>query len=226
MKLTDLKEARPGEPQFFGHPSRDHSYEKLQTLEGTEWPYDEKYPGMVNGDVRVDHNNLVDLKGSPRLVHGKFWCNNNSLRNLDGGPRRVREAYHAYENQLTSVKGAPTECGSLHLDSNKLTEIDGPLGNVIGDIDLNDNQLTHLKNIHKLIEHCGGELKIAGNKIKSHILGILLIPGLKSVNMDDANLETELNRLLPNERGMDAVLELQADLIQNYNGRYDEHAKL
>lgn len=220
MKLNHLYEVRPGEPDVQQGPS-DRSWEKLETLDDVEWPDVSKIV-----DVRVDHNKLTSLNGCPREVPGKFWANDNQLESLEGGPEKVGIAYHAYNNKLTSLKGAPKYTGSLDVSANELPEIDEVLEHVGGDLDLNDNKLTHLKNIHKKVKFCGGMLKLAGNKIQSNVLGVLLIPGLQSVNMDNAALEHELNQFLPNKNGMQSVIECQDILIAKYKGKFDEFAKL
>lgn len=220
MKLQQLHEIRPGEPDI-QQGATDRSWEKLESLDDVEWPAVDKIV-----DVRVDHNKLTSLNGCPRQVPGKFWANDNQLESLEGGPEKVGIAYHAYNNKLKTLKGAPKYTGTFDVSANELTDIDEVLEHVGGDLDLSDNQLTNLKNIHKKIKFCGGQLKLAGNSLESNVLGVLLIPGLQSVNMDHAMLEHELNQFLPNNRGMEAVIECQDRMIDKYKGKFDEYAKL
>src|SRR5574343_261664 len=210
MKLSQLNEIRPGEPDWKLPLTSDHSHEKLYDLSNLDWPSEDEIT-----DIRIDHNYLKDMHGVPKSIPGKFWCNNNQLTSLEGGPERVAGAYHAYENKLTSLKGAPLYAGSLHVDANELTEIDAVIQHVEGVLDLSDNKITSISNLHKKVKHCG-ELRVAGNPLKGGILGVLLIPGLQRVNMSSATLEDEINRLLPNTRGMEAVLELQDILMDKY----------
>jgi len=215
MKLQQLHEEDWKVPRPW-----DHSRETLYDLEHLDWP-----PTDEIRDIRVDHNFLISLDGVPTKIPGKFQCNNNNLRNLVGGPTYVGGDYRAQDNKLTSMKGAPKHAGSLHLDANDLTEIDEVLEYIGGTLDLNDNKIKSLKGIHKKIKHCG-ELLLAGNPIEEAVLGVLLIPGLQSVNMNIASLEQELNDFLPNTRGMAAVLECQDILLEKYKGKFDRFAVL
>jgi hypothetical protein len=132
-------------------------------------------------------------------VGGDFSCYSNQLTSLTGAPASVTGDFHCYNNQLTSLTGAPTS--------------------VTGHFDCQGNKLTSLKDIHKYIKSIAGDFYLADNPIKSHVLGLLKIKGLKSVELDNEEVEKILNKYLPEGD----ILDCQQELIE---AGFDDYAQL
>lgn len=83
------------------------------------------------------------------------------------------------------------ECGE-----NELTSLEGAPSIVNGDVNATENRIASLKDIHKVFKKItgvahggrGGEIDLRGNPIKSHVLGLLKIEGLKRVIIGFINL--------------------------------------
>ena len=130
------------------------------TIDGKTLPVE----GTWQGDFEGFNNRLTSLEGAPTSVGGHFYCS---------------------FNKLTSLKFAPTSVGgNFDCDSNKLTSLEGAPTSIGGDFDCRRNQLTSLKDVHKQIKKIDGVFSLRENKIKSHVLGLLLIEGLTEVDSD------------------------------------------
>jgi hypothetical protein len=136
---------------------------------------------------------------------GDFNCyNNKQLTSLAGAPASVGGHFGCFNNkQLTSLAGAPASVGS--------------------DFNCANNKLTSLAGIHKIIKKMDGEFYASSNDIKSHVLGLLMIPGCKKVKLDNKEVEDILNKYLPNTGGNQWVMQCQTELIE---AGYREYAKL
>lgn len=159
-------------------------------------------PDTVIGSFMCANNKLVSLKGCPSEIAGDFFCSDNDLTSLEGGPKIVDGCYQARDNQLISLKGVPDTINWLVLSNNKLTSLRG---------------------IEKLIKNTTGlaMININNNPIKSHILGLLMIPGLKNVQFHIKDVEEIINKNLG--KGRTGVLDAQADLIA---AGYPDYAQL
>jgi hypothetical protein len=127
-------------------------------INGKTLPVEGKWEGVF--DCR--HNQLTSLEGAPSSVGGDFYCFSNKLTSLEGAPSSVGGIFACSNNQLTSLEGAPSSVGGIFACSN--------------------NQLTSLKDIHRQIKKINGYFYCDENPIKSHVLGLLLIDGLKSID--------------------------------------------
>lgn len=142
---------------------------------------------------------LTNLKGAPHVIKGDAWFGANHLKNLSGTLHEVH--------------------GDLNLNRNSLTSLEGDVHS-IDTLNASYNNLKSLKGIHKVFKHVS-HLIVDHNPIKSHVLGVLLIPGLEDVvfNIDGFQedplykAEKIINRYLPNTHGMAAVLECQDEMI-------------
>ncbi len=80
---------------------------------------------------------------------------------------------------LMSLEGLPDVVqGSFWADHNEIVQLEGFSSKVYGDVELGNNRLGHLKDIHKCFTQIGGFMHLHANPIQSHILGLLLIPNL------------------------------------------------
>jgi hypothetical protein len=151
-----------------------------------------KQPEHVDGDFYCSDNKLTSLEGAPSSVGGNFFCSDNKLTSLERAPSSVGGTFFCSDNKLTSLEGAPSSVG--------------------GDFFCTANKLTSLHNIHKQIKHIGSEhADFNNNPIKSHVLGLLLIDGLKYVFLDNKKVEEIITKHLLGERD---VFACQEELIE------------
>jgi hypothetical protein len=177
-------------------------------------------PTSVTGDFYCYSNKLTSLTGAPASVGGDFSCRGNQLTSLTGAPTSVTGNFYCASNELTSLTGAPASVGGdFSCTSNKLTSLTGAPASVGGDFSCSNNQLTSLKDIHKYIKSIGKTFYLADNPIKSHVLGLLKIKGLKSVELDNKEVEKILNKYLPEGD----ILDCQQELIE---AGFDAYAQL
>ena len=176
----------------------------LTSLEGA--------PSSVGGEFSCSRNNLTSLEGAPSSVSGNFYCYDNNLTSLKGAPSSVGGEFSCSRNNLTSLEGAPSSVGGdFHCSDNKLTSLEGAPSSVGGKFYCYDNKLTSLHNIHKQIKHVGRIADFIGNPITSHVLGLLMIDGLKEVNLDNKEVEKIIDRHLSGDRD---VFACQEELIE------------
>jgi hypothetical protein len=160
------------------------------------------------GDFACRDKDLTTLEGVLRSVAGteitsvggSFNCNNNKLTSLKGCPKIVGGDFFCSNNLLTSLEGAPEIIGV--------------------DFFCTFNNLTSLEGIHKIIKEINGGFYARKNPIKSHVLGLLLIKGLKQIRLgfstftdEFSEVQTILNKHLPNNIGNKGVLACQSDLL-------------
>lgn len=146
--------------------------------------------------------NLTSLEGAPSSVAGSFYVDHNHLDSLKGAPVHVGGGLFCSHNRLISLEGAPSFIGESFFCSN--------------------NELTSLKDIHLQIEHIGSRAYFDGNPIEGHVLGLLLISGLKEACLHDRFVHLIINKYLPS-KGMESVLLCQEELIL---AGFDEYAQL
>ncbi len=151
--------------------------------------------------VPVSFNNLhlISLEGSPIETGGDFHCSGNSLSDLYGGPKKVGAEYYCGWNGLSSFEGiAPIIGGGVHAES---------------------NQISNLKDIHKMIKEMNGHFDLTANPVESHILGLVKIPGVKVCSFSNPKLAAIMNKYLP----LGDMFDCQEELIEN---GYEEYAQL
>jgi hypothetical protein len=127
-----------------------------------------------------------------------FSCSGLDLDSLEGGPRVTKADFFCSRNNLKSLKHGPVSVGgSYRCINNKLTTLEG-IAPVITDVlSCRKNNLTWLRNIHKQISEINGQANFKGNPIKSHVLGLLKIKGLKRVELDNEKVQVIVNKYLP-----------------------------
>jgi hypothetical protein len=213
----------------------DCGYNKLETLEGA--------PQEVGGRFMCDSNLLKTLKGAPPRVGGGFNCADNELETLEGGPVEVGLNYFCSNNKLTSLKGMPrtingdfwcfknrltsfegcarTIRGSLYGQHNKLlTSLEGGPSFVGMDVHLsNCPKLTSLQNIHLHFPEVHGSFDLDNTNVRGHMLGLLLVHGLRDISIDDTKLWSILRKYLNGGNLIACAVEL-------IEAGYKEQAKL
>lgn len=175
--------------------------------------------GHVLKSFTANQVNLRTLEGMPHTVDGSFDCIlNTDLKSAVGGPTYVGGYCNYGDNGLTTVEGLPTFIGTrLYLDNNPLTS---------------------LHNIHKHVKQLGGMIRLnersRKSSVKSNVLGLLMIHGLKCVDLDDVTgeifYETDndwqqiVNKYLlrPGDHS-EHIYDCQMDLV---DAGYEEYAKL
>jgi hypothetical protein len=189
------------------------SSNSLTSLEGS--------PSEVSGYFYCTRNSLTSLVGAPSDVSGGFYCLNNKLTSLEGAPSKVGGNFYCDYNKLISLEGAPSKVGgNFSCDNNKLTSLEGAPSKVGGYFSFVHSKLTSLEGIHLRIKHIGGQANFERNPIKSHVLGLLLIDGLKKISLDNTEVEKIINKYLRGDRD---VFECQNELM---DAGLDEYAQL
>jgi hypothetical protein len=238
----DLSLGRLGLTSLIGCPQRVQggfscANNKLETLEGA--------PQEVGSHFMCYSNQLKTLKGAPPRVGGGFVCNDNQLKTLEGGPVEVGSHYICSNNKLTSLKGMPriingdfwcygnqltsfegcaqTIQGGLYCQKNRLlVSLEGGPSFVDGDVDLsNCSKLTSLQNIHLHFPEVHGSFILVNTNVRKHMLGLILVRGLKDINIDDTKLWSILHKYL--NKGNNHLLTCALELA---DAGYDEQAKL
>ena len=187
--------------------------------------YHEVFPGRFD----VSYMGIEKMKNAPKHIQGYFNCARNLLTSLEGGPEIVDEYYSAIHNQLTTLKGCPKiVLGQFSVANNDLTEIDY-FPDEVGSFSASENKITNLHDIHKKIKKVKEGIWLNRNPIKSHILGLCLIPGLTKVYLDNHELQSIINTYLfrynePSHASRKANLfEVQEELI---DAGYEQYAQL
>lgn len=125
----------------------------------------------------------------------------------------MADSFDADRKGLSSLEGAPAHIrGSLYCSGNELTSLEGVPARIDGYFHCTNNKLTSLKDIHLQIKHIGRGVYFERNSIKSHVLGLLLIDGIKMARIGYSKVDDILNRHIPS-KGMESVLEAQDELI-------------
>ena len=166
----------------------------------------------VTGSFDCGNNQLKSLEGCPQTVGGNFDCWNNHLKSLEGCPQTVGGGFICFSNQLKSLEGCPqTVRYSFDCSSNQLESLEGCPQIVGGGFDCSNNpSLTSLARINFYVHEINGTAgaNFSGCPIKSNILGLLKISGLKKVKFDDKQLEEIMNKYLPMGDSTDCIDDL------------------
>jgi len=151
--------------------------------------------------------NITSLAGSPTSVPGEFRITNNRLKTFAGGPEEIGGNFLTSGTTIKSLAGFPKE--------------------VRGNIMINEGSLKDFHNFHKHLEKAGGntQLYIADIAKKENILGVLLVPGIKSLSKwttvgksdvaptgNDKTVIDIINKYLPNTSGVSAINKCSLEL--------------
>ena len=169
-----------------------------------------------------EERSVLSVKGKqPNTFTGEFICAGRKLTSLEGSPRVVSGIFKCYDNKLKSLVGGPVKVGSDYTCAlNKLESLEG-VAEIIGrNFNCHTNKLKDLKDIHKKIKFVGCFIQCENNPIKSHVVGLLLIDGLKEVLLDNKKVQDIINKHLSTDRD---VLDCIDELIE---AGYPEFAQL
>jgi len=172
---------------------------------------------MKINDLIENHDEVADVDTLLRdrgWTINQLWADNNkytldlrgrNLKSLKGCPSSVLGSVWANNNYLTSLEGIPKAIGVT--------------------LFIQNNPIVNLHNVHKSIKHVKN-IHLSSERIKSHILGLLLINELLEVYRETVPLQRWLeivNQYLPNNQGMKAVYDCQTELLE---ADLDEYAQL
>lgn len=110
-------------------------------------------------NVRLSEN-VTELDCAGLVAEGIFDCSHTKITSLKGSPSRVEGHFMATYVEITSLEGAPSWVG--------------------GNFNCYKTKITSLHNIHKIVRYIGGDL-VLPNTIRSHMMGIMLIKGVRSI---------------------------------------------
>jgi hypothetical protein len=236
----DFSIVRLGLTSLIGCPQQvqgsfDCAGNKLETLEGA--------PQEVGGYFMCYSNQLKTLKGAPPQVGGGFNCGDNELETLEGGPVEVGYNYICSNNKLTSLKGMPHTINSdFWCFNNQLTSFEGCARTIKGNLNGNNNKLltsleggpsfvgrsvhlfgcsklTSLKNIHLHFPEVHGSFGLMNTNVREHMLGLLLVRGLRDITINNSKLLSILRKYLNGGNLLACAVELA-------DAGYYEQAKL
>lgn len=155
-------------------------------------------PKTIARTFNCEHNLLTSLTGAPEFVGESFECEYNKLKTLKGAPGTCNADFLCSDNKLTSLEGAPRHVvRDLKCLRNNLVSLEGAPSYIGGNLLCEDNDLTSLHDVHKHVPYIAGALDLTGNRIRSHILGLLKIKKLQQVFFDDKKLQEIINKHLP-----------------------------
>lgn len=177
---------------------------ELKSLEGC--------PKKCGGDFLCVDNELTSLVGMPAVIdRGNFYCQHNKLTSLEGCSTIVSKDFICGDNDLTSLEHCPNEVGAMfHCANNDITALENFHTSVANDFICTGNHLTSLRDVHKLFGYVNGVFDASDNPITSHVLGLLLIPGIVHIILDDEQATEILNKHLG--RGRVGLLAAQREL--------------
>lgn len=155
---------------------------------------------IVKGDFICFDTQIISLEGAPVWVGGNFDCSHTKILYLHGAPQHVGGNFRCPGTKIKSLERAPQYIGGL--------------------LDCYGTKITSLHNIHKQIKHIGEEFHL-NSKITSHVLGVMLIKGLKKIvfpihSQNQTQVENIINRHLAGDRNAHDCQEelLEAGLVE------------
>jgi len=150
---------------------------------------EDKTVDLVNNTTCNPSYSTKELMVQFGECHGNFQMTHNMLTTLKGCPTHVYGEFNVSNTQITSFAYAPT-----FVETNFIA--------------MNCRNLNSLHDIHKQVKHIGGCFYLAhpgepnrlGYSHPSHILGLLLIKGLKEVCIDNGAIDDIINHHLQTDR--------------------------
>lgn len=141
--------------------------------------------------------------------------------NVPDNPKKWDSNYNCTFKKITSLKGAPEEVeGYFDCSNNFLNDLKYAPKKVGGYFDCSSNKITSFKDIHKTISIVEGNFYCLDNPIQTHVLGLMLITGIKEIIFTDT-WDLILNRHL--RKGRAGLIDCQNELIEE---GYEEFAQI
>jgi hypothetical protein len=156
---------------------------------------------MYIKDYTIQPNGTVDVNGSVNLLRfdeaslpiqfgkvvGTFDCRDSKLTTLKGCPYYIGGDFYCYGCPISSLEYAPQSVG--------------------GRFSCFETNIRSLTGISKQIKHIGGTFVCSAKT--THLLGLLLIDGLRVINVDTGKIDDILNKYI----GTGDILSAQDELI-------------
>jgi len=182
------------------------------------------------GNVRTCMDGLFSWKGwKGKSVHFQF-VRNGATGELETKGRAIgRLGVLNRGSKVLTYVPTSVKRSDVDVSGSGKSSFAGIRRNVTGDLYFCNNNAVSLQNIHKNIGKLNGTLCLYGNPVRSNVLGLLVIEGLKRVvlyDQDDTNLTKVseiVNKYLPNTQGKKGVLLCQRELLE---AGLEEFAKL
>ena len=160
----------------------------------------------INNDLSVDVDNDVELDGRIltkipikfNKVEGDFSCHSCKLITLENSPVSVGRDYNCGYNLITSYQHAPREVGNRFwgYENPKVTSLEF-LPSTAKVYDLEKIGVTSFHGIKGIIKHAESIIYSSkNNKPPTHIMGLLLIKGLKEVDIGDRRLNQMIMKFI------------------------------
>jgi hypothetical protein len=198
-------------------------------------------PLYVTGDFNCSNTKITTLKGGPIEVGGTYSCVNTPLTSLEGCVKQVNDSFRCFSTpKLKSLRYAPIfikgdlgvtksgletfDCPDTYIDGNlyisnceSFKSFDG-FPKSVNEVNMTTCNIKNLHNIHKYVKSIKA-FWLSSNPIESHVLGLLKINDLESVQLDNKDVEAIINEYLP----LGDIFECQSKLIE---AGYEEYAQL
>lgn len=160
------------------------------------------------GDFDCSKMGLTSLEGAPKIINGYFKCIDNPLKSFIGAPEKVNGDFYIGGKTRISLEGI-----TRHINGDfVLRTISGDFG------------ITSLHNVQKHFDTINGQFYFRNTNLKSHVLGLLLIPGITCVYLFNRIAQDIMNSHLPNKNlNRNVVIECQNELI---DAGFEEFAQL
>ena len=204
MKLTSLV----GSPHTVGG-NYNCSYSNITSLKGAP----QSVGGAdnikdVNSGFNCCHTKIISLKDAPKSVSGNFSCHHTNITSLQYAPQSVGGSFFCGGLDITSLKGAPQSVGGgFSCGGSKIDSLEDAPQTVGGDFRCRNTQITSLTGIEKIIKKLNGGFYCDSDV--THMLGLLLIPGVKRVETGNTRINNIFNKYV----GTGDILSAQDELI-------------
>lgn len=162
--------------------------------------------GKVSGTFKIINIPMLEsLQGCPNTVGGGFIVQRTSIKSFVGCPARVGTSTTLSSDLISSTEGLPLHVGgTLYLSA---------VPNIIS-----------FHNIHKHCKYIQNLLEIDATKVRSHVLGVLLIKGLRGLKHTWGNDGTDWRQIINSHLQKDRdIIACQHELIE---AGYEEYARL
>lgn len=164
----------------------------------TNYSFNEDGSIDVNGDVRFFDLRYYQIPVKFRNVSGSFEIIASVVQSLKNSPEYVGGDFIVSGNDISSLEGAPKKIeGDFDCSGNPLTNFNCSYGIQVGDTfiydaDASETSPETLESFHKTITHA--RRVDIGCNIKSHLLSVMMVRGLKELEITNNKLSQELHR--------------------------------
>ena len=146
----------------------------------------------VEGDVILARERMEATTTLPvqfGKVSGDFDCSDSHLTSLKGCPHHVGQGFKCYGTKITSLQHAPQYVGGRFVCF--------------------ETKIKSFSGVDKIIKYVGGDFIGPTNGGVTHILGLLLISGVRGIQLDSGPVDGIMNKYV----GTGDILSAQDELI-------------